>query len=144
MSWRSVQLGNKLCDQDQLIIKLFQSEPVNYAGNDTEFAQHLNCSATSNNLVLVINGAHWVSNILKICQEQLTDNIKCVYLSVNRHGLLGNDTELIVNDVVDLLAWILNRHGFNMIEKSQCERDLGRYFNFVQPITWVYGRKITN
>jgi hypothetical protein len=144
MSWRSVQLGNKLCDQDQLIVKLFQSEPVNYVGNDTEFARHLNCSATSNNLVLVIKGAHWASDILKICQEQLTDKIECVYLSVNRYCLLGNDTELIVNDVVDLLVWILNQHGFNIIEKNQCARDLGRYFNFVQPLTWAYGRKITN
>jgi hypothetical protein len=144
MSWRSVQLGNKLCDQDQLIVKLFQSESVNYVGHDDEFAQHLNCSALSNNLILIVNRAHWVSDIFKICQEQLTDKIKCVYLSVNRYCLLGNDTELIVDDVVDLLVCVLTQHGFDIVGKSQCERDLGRYFNFVQPITWVYGRKTTN
>tara|TARA_R110000822_G_scaffold14173_8_gene50147 strand:+ start:958 stop:1392 length:435 start_codon:yes stop_codon:yes gene_type:complete len=144
MSWRSVQLGNTLCDQDQLIVKLFQNNLVNYIGNDAEFAQHLNCSPLANNLILTINHAHWVSDILKICQEQLTNKIECVYLSVNRYCLSGNDTNLVINDLVDLLVWIVEQQGFTVVEKSKIERDLGRYFNFVQPITWIYGRKITN
>lgn len=144
MSWRSIQLGNSLCDQDQIIVNLFQYKPVNYVGKDAEFAQHLNCSPSANNLILTINRAHWVSDILKICQEQLTNKIECVYLSVNRYCLLGNDTELIVDDVVELLVWAVGQYGFEVIEKSKIERDLGRYFNFVQPITWIYGKKITN
>jgi len=144
MSWRSIQLGNNLCDQDQLIINLFQGKPVNYVGNDAEFAQHLNCNPLSNNLILTINCAYWVSDIFKICQEQLTDKIDCVYLSVNRYCLLGNDTNLIVNNIDDLLAQIIRQYGFDIIKKSNTERDLGRYFNFVQPITWAYGNKITN
>jgi len=79
MSWRSVQLNNNLCDQDQLILELFQEKSVNYVGSDTEFAQHLNCNPSANNLILIINQVHWVSDILKICQEKLTDNIECVY-----------------------------------------------------------------
>jgi hypothetical protein len=39
---------------------------------------------------------------------------------------------------------MVEQHGFEVIEKSKIERDLGRYFNFVQPITWIYARKITN
>ena len=144
MSWRSVQLDGRLCDQDQLIVNLFQKKPVNYVGKDLEFAQHLNCSPSANNLILIINSAHWVSDILKICQEQLTNEIECVYLSVNRYCLLGNDTELIINDIVQLLVQIVEQRGFEVVEKSRIERDLGRYFNFVQPITWIYGRKITN
>lgn len=144
MSWRSVQLGNRLCDQDQIIVNLFQDKPVNYVGKDDEFAQHLNCFPSANNLILTINRACWVSDILKICQEQLTNEIERVYLSVNRYCLLGNDTKLIVDDLVGLLVWVVGQHGFEVIEKSKIERDLGRYFNFVQPITWIYGRKITN
>ena len=144
MSWRSVQLGNNLCDQDQVIVNLFQEKPVNYVGKDDEFSQHLNCSSLANNLIVTINQACWVSDILKICQEQLTDNIECVYLSVNRYCLLGNDTWLIVTDLEELLVWIIKQHKFDVVGKSKIERDLGRYFNFVQPITWIYGRKITN
>ena len=67
-----------------------------------------------------------------------------MYLSVNRYCLLGNDTNLIVNNIDDLLAQIISQYGFDIIKKSNTERDLGRYFNFVQPITWAYGNKITN
>jgi len=144
MSWRSVQLGNALCDQDQLIVDLFQGMPVNYVGADVKFAQHLNCIASADNLILTINRAHWVSDILKICQKHLTDNIERVYFSVNRYCLLGNDTKLLVTDLVDLLDYTVGQYGFEVVGKSQIERDLGRYFNFVQPLTWIYGTKTTN
>jgi hypothetical protein len=144
MSWRSVQLGSTLCDQDQLIVDLFQGMPVNYVGNDAEFAQYLNCGEMADNLILTINCAHWVSDILKICQKHLTDNIERVYFSVNRYCLLGNDTELPVNDLVELLAYTVRQHGFKVVKQSRIERDLGRYFNFIQPLTWIYGTKTTN
>lgn len=141
MSWRTTQLGDTLCDQDRLIVNLFQGEPVNYVGNDVEFAQHLNCIALTGNLILTINHAHWVSDILKICQNHLTNNIERVYFSVNRYCLLGNDTKLLVDDLVGLLAYAVEQQGFEVVKKSQIERDLGRYFNFVQPLTWIYGKK---
>jgi hypothetical protein len=144
MSWRSVQLGNNLCDQDQLIVDLFQENPVKYIGNDVEFARHLNCVESADNLILTINCAHWVSDILKICQTHLTDKIECVYLSINRYCVIGNDTEILVDDLVSLLAHAVEQYGFEIVKKSQIEKDLGRYFNFVQPLTWVYGTKITN
>jgi len=144
MSWRSVQLGNSLCNQDQLILDLFQKESVNCVGTGPEFTQYLNYDPQSKNLVLIINYAHWVSDILKICQENLTDNIECVYFSVNRYYLLGNDTDIIADNVVELLSQIVSKYGFKVIKKSNVEKDLGRYFNFIQPLTWVYGNKITN
>jgi hypothetical protein len=57
---------------------------------------------------------------------------------------LGNDTKLLVDDLVGLLAYAVEQQGFEVVKKSQIERDLGRYFNFVQPLTWIYGKKTTN
>jgi uncharacterized protein (DUF302 family) len=54
---------------------------------------------------------------------------------------LGNDTKLLVDDLVGLLAYAVKQQGFKVVKKSQIERDLGRYFNFVQPLTWIYGTK---
>lgn len=144
MSRRTTQLGDTLCDQDQLIVNLFQGMPVNYVGADIEFVQHLNCVASADNLILTINHVHWASDILKICQNHLTNNIERVYFSVNRYCLLGNDTKLLVDDLVGLLAYAVEQQGFEVVKKSQIERDLGRYFNFVQPLTWIYGTKTTN
>jgi len=144
MSQRTTQLGDTLCDQDQLIVNLFQGMPVNYVGADIEFVQHLNCVASADNLILTINRAYWVSDILKIFQKHLTDNTERVYFSVNRYCLLGNDTKLLVDDLVELLAYTVRQHGFEVVKQSLIERDLGRYFNFVQPLTWVYGTKTTN
>ena len=39
MSWRSVQLGDAICAQDQLILDLFQNQCVKYQGHDVEFAK---------------------------------------------------------------------------------------------------------
>ena len=144
MSWRTTQLGNTLCDQDRLIIDLFKKNSVRYIGKDPEFTQHLRCNKSSDNLILTINYPCWVSDILKICQQQLTKEINCVYLSINRYYVLGNDTNLIDTDLVDLLVQIVEKCGYKIIKKSTVERDLGRYFNFVQPLTWIYGTKITN
>jgi hypothetical protein len=144
MSWRTTQLGNTLCDQDQLIINLFQQNSVKYVGRDFEFAKHLNCNDSASNLILTINHAVWVSDILNRCHQHLTKNIDCVYLSVNRYCVLGNDTELIANDLVELLVQIVEQYGFNLVKTSCIEQDLGRYFNFVQPLTWIYGTKTTN
>ena len=144
MSWRTTQLGDTLCDQDQLIIDLFQNNPVRYVGRDPEFARHLQCDNLSSNLILIINHPVWVSDILKICQQNLTNATEYVYLSINRYWVLGNDTDINAKDLVDLLVQIVKRHEYKIIKKSTVERDLGRHFNFVQPLTWIYANKITN
>lgn len=144
MSWRTVQLGTTLCDQDQLILNLFQDKSVRYIGKDIEFAEHLKCNNTANNLILTINHPVWVSNILAICRQHLKPEIESVYLSLNRYCVLGNDTSMCADNFIDLLVQILGHHGFNTVRTGKIERDLGRHFNFVQPLTWVYGNKITN
>jgi hypothetical protein len=144
MTWRSVQLGDALCDQDKLILDLFQDKSVRYVGQDHEFAKNLQCDVAAKNMILTINHAVWVSDLLDSCQQHLTADIDQAYLSVNRYCLLGNDTDFIANNVIDLLAKILTQFGFTAIQTGQIERDLGRYFNFVQPLTWAYGSKTAN
>jgi hypothetical protein len=54
MSWRSVQLSNDLCEQDQLIVNLCKENLVNYVGTDAKFAQLLHCYPLATNLVSTI------------------------------------------------------------------------------------------
>ena len=144
MSWRTIQLGDTLCDQDQFIIDLFYGQRVRYIGNDTEFSTHLCCDDTANNLVLIIQESLWLSKILEICTQHLTTDVNCFYLSFNRYTVLGNDTNLVAGDMINLISQFVRKKGFDVLKTSKIERDLGRYFNFVQPLTWIYGTKTTN
>lgn len=144
MTWRAVQLGDTLCQQDQIIIDLFQDQRVRYIGNDSNFSKHLNCHNIASNLVLVINEPIWISKILEICKQHLTSDINCFYLSINRYTVLGNDTNFIAHNFIELLEKIVNACGFTVAQSGRIDRDLGRYFNFVQPLTWIYGNQITN
>lgn len=151
MSWRSIQLAQNLCDQDKIILNLFKDSTVKYVGGDQEFKQHLHISDTASNLVLVINNTVWCSDVIAICQTHLIDAIDKFYIGVNRYTLLGNDTcrnmEITNqpgNDYNRFLTSIVNDLGFCVLESGTFDNDLGRYFNFVQPLTWIYGNKITN
>lgn len=151
MSWRTTQLGNQLCDQDQLILSLFDNKDVNYAGIDFEFQKKLNHNPDSENLVLILNTPTWVSGIIAACQKHLTSGIKTFYIGINRYQVLGNDTVKVINttehcgpDLINLISNTANEQGFAVTKSGHFDHDLGRYFNFVQPLTWVYGHNITN
>jgi hypothetical protein len=151
MSWRTTQLGDQLCNQDQLILDLFQNKTVNYLGNDSEFKTHLTHDPTSANVVLILNYPIWVSEIITACQTHLTNNVDTFYIGINRYCVQGNDTGRFIKgtgnhgrDLINLVSKILKNQGFTVIKSGQFDNDLGRYFNFVQPLTWVYGHKSAN
>lgn len=141
MSWRTTQLDDALCDQDQLIIKLFSGNDVRYVGNDAEFSRHLQCNPNSENLVLIINQPLWLSDILSMCRTQLTNRTKNFYIGVNRYLILGNDTNISGTDILDCIKQFIIKLDFKITQSSCLERDLGRRFNFVQPLTWIYGNQ---
>lgn len=141
MRWRTVQLGDALCDQDQLIINLFGNTPIRYIGNDPEFSRHLHCDLDSKSLVLIINQPLWLSDVLSLCQEHLTSITTNFYIGINRYQILGNDTNISGVDILDCIKQFINGLDFKITQSSNIERDLGRRFNFVQPLTWIYGNQ---
>jgi molybdopterin converting factor small subunit len=144
MTWRLAQLGNNLCDQDQIILELFENQTVNYVGNDKEFVAHLNCDQQSENLVLVVNQPVWISELCKLCEQHLKSTVEQFYIGVNRYWIVGNDTDIQAQDLVELMTTVVGQLGYVVQQQSRIERDLGRRFNFVQPLTWIYGNKNTN
>jgi len=151
MSSRSIQLGDKLCDQDQLIIDLFKDEPVCYVGDDAEFAAKLNCIESSPNLILILNSKLWCSDIQKKCALHLTSNVNKFYISINRYKILGNNTNFTFensnvpgNDIIKMLEYFIKPLGVSVTRSGTHDFDRGRYFNFIQPLTWIYGTKNTN
>ena len=151
MSWRSTQLGNECCDQDLLIMQLFSNQTVNYQGPDREFAAKLNVDPNSTNLVLVINQLLWCSEIVEICQRRLVRPIDCFYIGINRYLIKGNDTDKQLvdtespgQDIVDFLTTVVEQQNYTVTKSGTFDQDQGRYFNFVQPLTWIYGSKKAN
>jgi hypothetical protein len=151
MSWRTTQLGNQLCEQDKLIVSLFDNKDVNYIGVDFEFQQKLEHNPDSENVVLILNTPMWVSDIVAACRQHLSPSVRTFYIGINRYQVLGNNTTRIFNttenlgaDLISLLADIVLEQGFTVTKSGQFDHDLGRYFNFVQPLTWVYGHNVTN
>lgn len=148
MTWRTVQLGNKLCDQDQIILNLFGDRPVRYIGNDNDFSNHLNVDYNSKSVIAIFNHPAWLSEFLIFVKKSIRDS-KEFYLGINRYQLLGNDTThqfpngsgeqilLIVKDIA------LNMN-FTILQSGTMDDDAGRYFNFVQPVTWIYGTNKNN
>lgn len=151
MSWRTIQLGTSLCDQDQLICKLFENSTVKYIGNDYNFAKNLLQSADSENLVLVINSPIWVSELIDLCKQHLTGSIETFYIGVNRYVIKGNDTDIEFKstgqhgqDLVDFISQQLQEQDYTTTKSGHFDQDMGKYFNFVQPLTWLYGNKTAN
>jgi hypothetical protein len=148
MTWRSTQLNQTLCDQDQLILNLFANKDVKYVGNDLEFKNLLSHSQNSHNLVLIINFGVWCSDIVDICQKNLVAPIQNFYIGINRYCIRGNDTnQHFVNtgcagkDIATMLTSVVFPLGYSVTNSGHYDNDLGRHFNFVQPLTWVYGSK---
>jgi len=151
MSWRTTQLGNRLCDQDQLILDLFKDQSVKYVGYDSEFAQHLNVNNNSNNLILILNQPVWVSELYKILHQNLLTPVDKFYIGVNRYTILGNDTNIVIENtnqhgtnIIQIINKIITKLNYTIVNQGTHDNDLGRYFNFVQPLTWIYGSYVTD
>jgi hypothetical protein len=130
---------------------LFNHNDVNYVGPDFEFRQKLNHRSDSKNLVLILNTPMWVSDIVMSCQKNLCRGIRTFYIGINRYQVLGNDTTRVYGttencslDLIHLLSTQVKEQGFDVTKSGQFDHDLGRYFNFVQPLTWIYGHDVTN
>ena len=141
MSWRSTQLGNNNCDQDKLILDLFKNKPVHYIGNDTGFASRLNLDPTSEHAVAIFNHTGWLSELVEFIQD--LKEYKSFYLGINRYCVLGNNTDIEFDEHADgqnlvvLVQSILSH--YSTYKSGTFDDDQGKYFNFVQPLTWVYG-----
>ena len=148
MSWRTTQLDQELCDQDRIILDLFTNNDVNYVGRDNEFKKLLNHQSSATNLILIINNSIWFSDIIKCCNQHLQPSVETFYIGINRYCIKGNDTAKNFsstghqgNDLISAIDTIVSKLGYS-INKFGChDNDLGRHFNFVQPLTWVYGSK---
>jgi hypothetical protein len=146
MSWRSAQLDNRLCDQDIIILDLFQNKTVRYIGTDHEFASHLSIDNCSSNLVLILNQPAWLSEICTQIKKLLTGPVDTFYIGINRYTVMGNDTDLKIahskthsEDLINFIEQIVVDLNYRVAKSGSYNNDRGRYFNFVQPLTWVYG-----
>jgi hypothetical protein len=152
MSWRSVQLKQKSCVQDQVIQDLFKNKEVKYVGLDFEFAKKLKVSETAQNLVLILNSNCWLSTLIDQTTAEISQqSFDSIYISINRYRLIGNDTDLVFDNnipsgkhLVDLLTKISLAQGYTVTKFGFFDNDLGRYMNFVQPVTWIYGTPTNN
>jgi hypothetical protein len=121
---------------------------VNYIGKDTEFAQHLNVDPNSKSVVVVVNLPIWMSDLLDFITESI-QNSNEFYIGVNRYCILGNDTtHKFDHGSSDVLIELINRTvlhlGFVIDKSGYMDNDQGRYFNFIQPLTWAYGTNKSN
>lgn len=150
MSWRKVQLDNRQCEQDQFILELFNQAPVRYVGKDLEFAKQLTIDEQSQNLILIVNKKFWASELVSTIKDNFSLPTNCFYIGINRYGFLGNDTDFFTesnnsrgDDIIKLTGSLLKKFGYVVERHGSFDNDRGRYFNFVQPLTWLYG-KATN
>ena len=142
MSWRTIQLGDSNCDQDEIILNLYKDISVKYIGYDQEFAQRLILDEQSEHAVAIYNQPGYLSDFITFVSQLKT--YKTFYLGINRYLLLGNDTTLTYDSVnkTDSENLILTVKkvlpNCNIVQSGSLDNDRGRYFNFVQPLTWVY------
>jgi hypothetical protein len=151
MSWRNIQLGESQCDQDQLILKLFENCTVRCVGVDLEFAKKFSQSVDSKNLILVINKPVWLSELISTCNNYVNNPVETFYIGINRYVIKGNDTDITVAntnnkgfDLINFVGQQLQKQGYTTVQSGHFDHDRGRYFNFVQPLTWLYGTKTSN
>jgi hypothetical protein len=149
MSWRTTQLNNKLCRQDQIILDLFKDKSVRYISNDLEFAAHLSLSQNSKHIIAILNKPFYLSELIKFVKDNLVD-IETFYFGINRYHLIGNDTNLLFDNItnskniINLISKLAVSNNCNVTQSGHFDNDNGRYFNFVQPLTWAYGSNISN
>ena len=139
MTWRSTQLDGKLCDQDRIILNLFGHDSVKYVGNDYEFASLLNISNESKQLILIVNHPVWASELYNALSSHLCHPIDKFYVGINRYCVLGNDTNVSAGTLLELVEKFVNILNYRVTQSGKFDNDQGQYFNFVQPLTWIYG-----
>jgi hypothetical protein len=155
MNWRKIQLGSELCDQDRLILNLVGHDPVKIHGGPCEgFANYVQLDDQSSVCLIFFNRPLWLSEILDLCAEYLSQPTSRLYIGINRYQVKGNDTLLDYKDLIDnnighghSILKVVSQHlstlGFRTIKMGCLENDQGKYFNFVQPLTWVYAEHET-
>jgi hypothetical protein len=141
MTWRLVQLDNALCDQDQVILSIYKDRPVKYIGNDDEFTKHLLIDSNSKDVVAVFNTDSWLSDLVSFVKN--LGAYDSFYLGINRYVIQGNDTNFVFDlskpngqQLLELVSIILPQ--FDIIKSGYFDDDQGKYFNFIQPLTWIY------
>lgn len=145
MSWRSIQIKQGSCTQDQIILDIFKNEPVKYQGKDLEFAEKLNVDPESKNLIVIINDIIWVSELIDNVSKLFDRQYNKIYIGVNRYLIAGNDTDIEFNReiksgqlITDLISRIATYRGYQINKVGFFDEDFGRFMNFVQPLTYVY------
>lgn len=152
MTWRDVQLGSDLCDQDRLILDLIQRRSVRIHGHSMGFDKFCDIDSQSDFGLIFFNQPLWLSEIKQQLLDFSAKNIKYLYVGINRYQVKGNDTSHSPenqNDTpgVELLCWLehcLTEIGFSVKKKGFFDEDKGRFYNFVQPLTWLYAEYATN
>ena len=151
-TWRKTQLGNDLCDQDRIILDLVKDRSVRIHGDHYDFAHHLCLDHRSDFLIILFTRPLWLSEIQQTIHDNLAQDINSLYIGINRYIVLGNDTDSIYKDsnigrgpqILDVLHKFIVRYGFFVRRQGTMDHDQGRYFNFVQPLTWLYAERETN
>jgi hypothetical protein len=152
MSWRYLQLEQKTCLQDQVVLDLFKNKVVKYIGRDVEFAAMLNTNPDSRHVVAVLNSSMWLSEMIDAVRGLLEpEKFKTFYIGVNRYQILGNDTTLTFDQqiasgatIINLLTNIAQKQEYAVLKSGYFDNDQGRYMNYVQPLTWIYGTSTSN
>ena len=147
--WREAQLGTTLCDQDILIKQLIGNSKVRLHGEDVGFEQFCQIDPESELCVIFLQKKRWLSEIKKECADFLSQPTSRVYIGINRYTIKGNDTFYCLADsdltngqqILNWMSYHLKSLGFKTIQQGCFELDRGRYFNFVQPLTWTYAEK---
>ena len=88
----------------------------------------------------------WISEICKQIKNLLISPVDPFYIGINRYKVLGNDTDLKIaqnkmhsQDLIHFIEQIVVDSNYQVIKSGFYDNDRGRYFNFVQPLTWIYG-----
>lgn len=152
MNWRTVQLGSATCDQDRKLLQLIDRRSVRIHGNHQGFDQFCNVNPQSDFCLIFFNTPAWLSEIRDRLHKYLEPPTTCVYIGINRYQIKGNDIGPCTVNSTDnhsqqILSWtqqILSTLGFKCLQQGYMEQDVGRYFNFVQPLTWIYAEHATN
>ena len=152
MSWRAVQLGSKTCDQDRKILDLINQRSIRIHGDHQGFDQFCNIDPQSDFCVIFLNTPVWLSEMRDSLYQYLEPPTTHVYVGINRYQIKGNDIGYCPINHSDnyshqILTWasqVLATLGFESLQQGCMDRDLGRFFNFVQPLTWIYAERATN
>jgi hypothetical protein len=70
---------------------------------------------------------------------------------INRYQITGNDTNMLIKNtthhgenIIKVVDQIISKLNYKIIKQGTHDDDRGRYFNFVQPLTWIYGSHVTD